>query len=57
MGFTSDPESEVFMGFRGFWILETDNKLLNLLHELETQLTVLQYNPTTTLHMCFDGFS
>lgn len=53
----SDPKSEVFMWFNSIGVHEADNGLLAFFHELETELTVLKDDPSSTLSACFDDLS
>jgi len=54
MRLASNPKSIVFMGFSIIWIVKSNNLLLDFLHELETELTILENYPASSFHTGLD---
>jgi hypothetical protein len=52
-----DPKSEVFVGPLDIGIVESNDHLLGLLHELEAKLAVLKNDPSSSLHARLDCLS
>lgn len=57
VGLAGNPEAIVFVGLLSLRVAEGDYLLFNLFHEFQAKLTVLQNDPTSRFHACFNSFA
>lgn len=56
VGLAGDPQTEVLVGLHALAVDEPDDGLFGLLHKLESQLTILQNDPSSTLSTSLNDF-